>query len=373
MGFIFDYLAWRGDLTLRQSPFNAVDNVILTHLSYLPLSGIVPGPEDSRKNISIGAAAKLFGESLNNPSPGFERHLLFRDDPALFEALGSSRRYSSMELTGFTNQLDPAEGKQFAALTILTGDKHIFVAYRGTDNTLTGWKEDFNMAFSDEVPSQLEAVKYLEIMANRFKKPLRAGGHSKGGNLAVYAASFCSKSVRKRIKEIYINDAPGFSNKVIAYEGYQAIRGKIISFIPENSVVGMLFKHDYDDTVIKSSKNGILQHDVYSWEVMGNDLVRLEGINRESRFIDQTVKEWLASLNKEQFKEFTEALFVVLGSTEVNSLLELGTGWLKNVISMIQSFHGIDKHSKDMLLKTLRSLAHAARKNIRILIPNDNS
>ena len=173
MGSIFDYINWRGDLSLEQAPFNSVDNVILTHLSYLPLDGIVPEPdlgEEDKKIglISIAEMARIFAAFLheeNSQKDSRKINFMFKEDPVLIEALGESRRYGNMKLSGFVNKIDPVEEKQFAALTILTGDNYAFITYRGTDDSLVGWKEDFNMAFYDEVPSQAEAVQYLGSMA----------------------------------------------------------------------------------------------------------------------------------------------------------------------------------------------------------------
>ncbi|MDR2617592.1 MAG: DUF2974 domain-containing protein [Treponema sp.] len=368
MADIFDYLEWRGDLSLEQSPFNPVDNIILTHLSYLPLDNIVPGIDDSEA-ISLEEAARTFAKAMKKKPGHFDKLFVCPKDPLLLTALGASRRYGGMGLTGYINQIDPEVEKQFAALTILTGDKSSFITYRGTDNTLVGWKESFNMSFSAEIPAQREAVCYLEKTARQIRGPLRIGGHSKGGNLAVYAASFCSKKIRRRISEIYSNDAPGFKAHVIHSEGYKAIRDKIISFVPETSVIGMLFEHENNYTVVKSTQTGLLQHDVYSWEVAPADVVRLKRINKESRFIDRTIKEWLAGLDYKQRQSFTEALYTILSSTETSSIPELTAGWLRNAVVMIQSLTSIDDQSRDMVFKTLSALLRAAKNNIYTLLP----
>ncbi|WP_043923284.1 DUF2974 domain-containing protein [Leadbettera azotonutricia] len=368
MANIFDYLSWRGDLDFSQAPFNPVDNIILTHLSYIPFDNIVPGLED-KKVITIAEAAESFARTIRHNPARFDNIMISKDDPALLSFMGGSKRYRNLGLAAYVNQIDTIQEKQFAALTVLTARKTPFVTYRGTDNTLVGWKEDFNMSFSKEVPAQGEAVRYLEDIAEKYNGPIRIGGHSKGGNLAVYAASFCSKKVQKHICEIYNNDAPGFGPDIIKKDGYQAIKEKIFSFVPETSIIGMLFEHETNYTVVKSVQIGLLQHDVYSWEVAYNDVVRLDEVNKESRFIDRTIKEWLSSLDNKQREGFTEALFTILGSTEASSFPELGTGWLKNTAAMIQSLTSIDETSRDMLFKTIGALLGAAKNNIHTLLP----
>jgi hypothetical protein len=368
MADLFDYLKWRGDLSFRQSPFNPVDNIILTHVSYLPLDNIVPGIEDN-KTITIAETAEAFGKAILKNPDVFESFLVSKQDPDFLDALSASVRFRDMGLAGFVNQIEPDKEKQFAALTVLTGDGSSFVTYRGTDNSLVGWKEDLNMTFTAEVPAQREAVLYLERMARKISGPLRAGGHSKGGNLAVYAASFCSGGVRKRITEIYCNDAPGFSSRVIASEGYRAIQKKIISFVPESSVVGMLFEHGENYTVVKSTQLGLLQHDIYSWEVTYNDVIRLDKVNKQSRFIDKTIKEWIAGLDKEQRQGFAEALYNILNSTKASSIPELTADWFKNATLMIQSLTNINETSRDMVFKTIGALFQAAKNNLNTLLP----
>jgi hypothetical protein len=290
MAGIFDYLSWRGDLRFTQAPFNPVDNIILTHLSYLPLDGFVPGPE-YRSGITIAETAEYFSAAFNSRPESFRNTVIFKDDPRFLKILGSCERYRGLELRAYTNQFDPDQEKQFAALTIVTGDGSSFITYRGTDATLVGWKEDFNMSFSDVVPAQAEAVSYLEKMARQLRGPLRVGGHSKGGNLAVYASAFCGKKIQRRITAVYSNDAPGFTQVVINSPGYRAVQKKIRAFVPQDSVIGMLFEHEEDYTVVKSARSGLTQHDIFFWEVNHNDVIRLDEVTKGSVFIDRTLKE----------------------------------------------------------------------------------
>jgi hypothetical protein len=368
MAGIFDYLSWRGDLRFSQSPFNPVDNIILTHLAYLPLDGIVPGPEH-KSGISIGETAEYFAAAFDSRPEAFRDTLIFKDDSRLLKTLGTCGRYRSLELRGYVNQFDPDREKQFAALTIVTGDGSSFITYRGTDATLVGWKEDFNMSFSDVVPAQLEAVSYLEEMARQLRGPLQVGGHSKGGNLAVYASAFCNKKIQRRITVVYSNDAPGFTQAVIQSPGYGAIKKKIRAFIPQDSVIGMLFEHEEDYTVVKSARSGLTQHDVYFWEVNHNDVIRLNEVTKGSVFIDRTLKEWIGGLDRTRREQFTETLYNILSSTEAKSFPELGAGWLKNTILMLQSLGSLDDSTRQLMVNTLAALLKAARNNIYTLMP----
>ncbi|MCL2068167.1 MAG: DUF2974 domain-containing protein [Treponema sp.] len=367
MANIFDYLLWRGDLGFKQSPFNNVDNIIFSQLSYLPLDNIVEGPE-SEAGISIAQAAKIFAKRLKGEKSALRKQVMFKDDPALMSALGVSNRFGSCELLGFVNHVDVVQEKQFSALCIDTGDGSCFIAFRGTDTNLIGWKEDFNMSFSENVPSQIEAVNYLEKISALVKGPIRLGGHSKGGNLAIYAAAFCGKKTQNRITGIYSNDAPGFQTKVVESEGFKAIRERIHSFAPQLSVVGTFLEHGNDNSVIKSSQTGLMQHALYSWEVTHNDMVRVDNVPQTSRFVDKTLREWIAGLDFDQRQKLIDGLFTILSSTHAKSIHDLSDDWFRATGRMIQSLGNIDEPTRNIIRKTTAALFRSARNNIETLL-----
>jgi hypothetical protein len=368
MAGIFDYIAWRGDLDFRRSPFNPVDNIILTHISYFPFDHVVPGLE-KKKGISLAAAAKRISHILKKKPGALDDLLVFQDDPVLLTAMGSSERYGNLELRSYVNQIDPEVEKQFSAVSILGCGGMSLISYRGTDNTIIGWKEDFNMSYSPEIPAQREAVLYLENMAAQIRGPLCLGGHSKGGNLAVYAAAFCKEQIRRRIRVVYSNDAPGFSRDVLENPGFLKIRDRIRSFVPQSSIVGMLFEHDENYTIVKSSQTGLMQHDVFSWEVTRDDVVRLKNMSQESVFLNRTLRDWINGLDKEQRRHFSDALYEILASVGTGSIRGLGNDWLKTVSLMIQAYKGIDEPTKKIITKTISALLKAARNNLTTLLP----
>jgi hypothetical protein len=367
MAGIFDYIAWRGDLDFQRAPFNPVDNIILTHISYFPFDRIVGGPEDD-EGVTIAEAAKKITRILKKKPSAFDDELVFRDDPALLAVLGSSGRYGNLELRGYVNQIDPEAEKQFSALSILGCGEMSLISFRGTDNTIVGWKEDFNMTFSPVVPAQREAVLYLENMAPKIRGPLCLGGHSKGGNLAIYAAAFCKKNIRRRIRFIYSNDAPGFNKTVLENSGFLEIRDRIQSFVPQSSVVGMFFEHPENYTVVKSSQTGLMQHDIFSWEVRRDDVVRMKKTNPRNAFLNRTLREWLNGLDGEHRRRFADALYAILLSAETQSLPKLGEDWLRSASLMIQGYSGIDGDTRKLITKTIAAFFKAAGNNINLLL-----
>jgi len=363
MANIFDYLKWRGDLSFNTDPFNPVDNIILSQLSYLTLDNIVPQLKD-KDGISIELAVKLFDEKSREP--GFVFTSQFKEDPDLIRALGASRRFRNCQLFGYENKINNDLEQQFSALCIYTGDNHCFIAFRGTDVSLVGWKEDFNMSFLDVIPSQLEAVKYLEKMSPFIAGNIRIGGHSKGGNLAVYAASQCEKKIQHRIKAVYSNDAPGFNKKITASAGLESIKHIIYSYVPQASVIGMLMEHGFDSRVVKSSENGIMQHNLYSWEVMQNDLVGAQKTTTGSRFINNTLREWLSAQDYDQREMFIETLYHVLNDADVKSVHDFETNWIASAGKVLKSFSHIDEDTKKIITKSLFGLLNSAKNNLEI-------
>ncbi|MCI8482579.1 MAG: DUF2974 domain-containing protein [Clostridia bacterium] len=246
MANIFDYLTWRGDLTLEQSEFNEIDNLILARFSYLPFDNVLKEGEA----ITIKEAAKRF-EKLDIK----KERILQKEDIDLFPTLAGCNRFCDMKITDYINKINLKEEKQFSAITILMPDETIYISFRGTDNTLIGWKEDFNMSFQGKVPSQIDAVEYVKGVAKKYQNPLRIGGHSKGGNVAVYAASFCTEKIQERIINVYNNDGPGFHEEVIVKPSYQKMLSKIHTYVPQTSIIGRLLYHEENYTVVQSTQN----------------------------------------------------------------------------------------------------------------------
>ena len=362
MADIFEYLAWRGDLRMKSAVFNPVDSLILCRLSYIPFDGIVASSHTGGSLTIVQAAERFFSPEGEKAAAG---KVLFREDTRLLSALAQSGRFGSMRLSGYVNQIDPEEQKQFSAITVHLEDGSVFIAFRGTDNSLIGWREDFNMSYLPTVPSQHDAVAYLESAAQQAGGGLRLGGHSKGGNLAVYAASFCAEILQSRILEVYNNDGPGFDAEVISRGGYQAIKDRIHTFVPQSSVIGMLLEHEEAYTVIHSTQTGIMQHDIYSWEVTRDGFICLDTVSGSSRFIDRTLKEWVAGMDQGQRGKFFDALFEIIGATNAKTTTELTADWLKTARLLLRSLKNVDTPTRKLISHTLGSLLGAAKKSLR--------
>jgi len=365
MANLFDYVSWRGDLDFDLIPFNPVDNIVFSQLSYLPMDGIVPGP-GKNVTVSVAALAKLYAKQ--NPGLSASKDATVSRASAVVGAIGMARRYEDCGLFGYVNNTDPDAEKQFSAFCAVIGRKRssrkLLVVFRGTDTSFIGWKEDFNMSFVNSVPSQKEAVSYLEEAAKRFSYPLIVAGHSKGGNLAVYASAFCDETTQHRITAVYSNDAPGFHRETIEKKGYRTICGRIHAFVPQSSFVGMLLERGESPTVIKSTAAGLLQHDMHSWEVTRNGLVGGGELTPQSRLIHSIISEWIEKLGGKRRQQFIEALYKIIVSTNAASLADLGSDWPHAAASIIGSLKNIDGPTKKLLVEIAGELFKTARKNI---------
>jgi len=370
MSSLFDYISWRGDLDFIQSPLNPVDYVIFSQIAYLPFDGIVPGPEE-KEGISLHLAMERLKKKVESSGAIVKTVLGFDEDPAFIKAITTSDRFRNCQLFGFVNYVDTKKEFQFSAVCIYVNDGSFSVIFRGTDASFVGWKEDFNMAFLETIPSQLEAVNYLEKMAASVNGNLRIGGHSKGGNLAVYAASFCDKKTQKRVTDIYSYDAPGFYKKVVVSDGFHTVKDRIHSFIPQASVVGMLLEHGVDYKVVKSSQSGLMQHSLYSWEVTHNDMIYADDITQGSRFLKKTIREWIDSLDYEHRERFIEAIYTILNMSEIKSIHEIEGAWLLSTGRIIRSLGYIDEPTKRIIQKTIIELFRSASRNLDTLLKKE--
>lgn len=354
MANIFDYMQWR-DLSLEKVEFNEIDNLILARLSYFPFDGLIDGDEI----ITIEECYRRY------MSLGDTGRILQKEDIDLFPVLANSIRFGQMKLTNYVNKLDSMKEKQFSAITIIMPDNTIYVSYRGTDNTIVGWKEDFNMSFSDLVESQIDAANYLNNISFKYKSKIRVGGHSKGGNLAVYAAAFCNPKIQKRIINVYNNDGPGFSDKIVSSKEYKNIINKVHTYIPQTSIIGRLLNHEEETTILKSTQTGIMQHDLYTWQVLGGKFVEDE-LTNSSEFIDKTITDWLKEVEPKQREEFIDTFFEILNATQAQTMAEISSKWFLNAKTMIKTYKNMSQESKEMMTRTLSILVSIGKSNIRI-------
>ena len=366
MANLFDYLAWRGDLPLEKIPFCELDAMILARLSYLPLEVIVSA--DMAQTITIREASDRI--AVKEAS-----EYLWKGDDRLIGMLGESERFRHLKLSGFVNRIDEKKTMQFCALIIELAEDLRFLSFRGTDNTLVGWQEDFNLFYEFPVPSQEEALRYFEAVYAQLGGEWLLGGHSKGGNLAIYAASFCGEAPQRSIRAIFNMDGPGFEPKHLTDSTFEQIRERTVTYLPQSSVFGKMFEHREPRVVVQSDEHNLWQHDIYSWQVERDKLVRMPGTNSTSAFFDQTLTGFVGEMTHEERKQFVEALFRLLKSTEHETFDELAEQWLKSGGKILKSFTRLDSDTRSMILNRLFRFLKKAGGNLpdRILPTKDKN
>ncbi len=370
MASLFDYLDWRGDLTFDAAEFNEVDSMILAWLSYAALDGIVPTECSETDTITIEEATEQFLKTHDVKKIMRETVSFTKSSVLLLQKLATSQRFRALKLTGFVNQIDYKKETQFCAVTILLRKNCYAVVFRGTDEHLISWKEDFNMSFLPVIPAQNMALSYLEDVAERLRGKLYVCGHSKGGNLAVYAGVRANFRTRRKILDIYNHDGPGFYDLNILGDAYEEMLPKIHSFVPETAVVGMLLERVGEYKVVKSSNKGLLQHDAMSWEVLGPNFVTVNSISDTSRMVNDILKNWLKEISNEERANFVDTLYKILDASQAKSIDDLNAekGRIANVI--LKELNGLDKETRTMLGKTIATLF---REGNQVLKTNRNN
>lgn len=354
MANIMDYLEWRGDLNFLADAFNEVDNLILAQLVYVDFAGIVPGPEEDGM-ISLKEASKRFWEGHDRREV-LSHVSMTKSAPFLMEKMAQTDRFQSAQLYGYINDVSDEEQSQFSVVCIRLSDESLYVAFSGTDDTIVGWRENFNMGFLDTTPGQLKAVDYLNAAVKESDRIVRVGGHSKGGNLAVYASVKCKEQVRQKIVSVYNNDGPGFSREMIESEAYQSMQPKISTIMPESSIVGMLLVHQGDYEVVKSENSGAQQHDVMSWNVMGKSPVYVEQVALKSVMLDETLKNWLYQLSNEERQQLVDAAFMVLKEANIKTVDDFYNSKWKVLQELIRAQSRLPEETQKLFLRAVRLL-----------------
>lgn len=368
MGTVLDYLKEYGDYTLVEKPFGEVDSLILSQFSYLKFDEMLPETgEGASPTVSL---EEMFRHEKYDSLYGDERYR--RDNTALFLGMLGGRRFHDTRIMNYVNQIDLDTEMQFSAVTILLPDGTVYVAFRGTDETIVGWKEDLNLAFSEPVPGQRMSVEYLNHTAGTFEGDFCVGGHSKGGNLAVYASMNCHKEVRGRIRTIYDHDGPGFRPEVKAQGAYEEIAGRIRKTVPRSSLVGMLLYSEGEYAVVESKTIGLAQHNPYTWLVNEDAFRYVEDIHSGRKFMDAALNQWILSLSQEEMHTFVDTFYQVILASETDNLIDFTANWHKSLHRIRMALKEIDQQTEKIILQILRALFDTISVNLKERFRNRN-
>jgi hypothetical protein len=360
MGTILDYLREYGDYTLEEKPFGDVDSLILSQLAYLKFDGMVPGIAEDAPMVTL---RDLVHHEHYQELYADERYR--EDNTALFQGIYHSKRFGGLQIGCYVNRIELELQTQFSAVVFRLSNGMYYVAFRGTDENIVGWKEDLNLAFSEPVPGQLMSVWYLEQAARRIRGDFCVGGHSKGGNLAVYASMYCDEETRRRIRVIYDHDGPGFRPEVKAKSAYGEIEGRIRKTVPRSSLVGMLLYTDGAYQVVESKTIGLAQHIPYTWLVDGDEFRFVDEIRAGRKFMDEALNEWILSLSQEQVHVFVDTLYQIVLASETDNLIDFTGNWSKSLHLIGAALKDVDSETAKKIIQIMKALFEIVSANAR--------
>ncbi|MBF0779976.1 MULTISPECIES: Mbeg1-like protein [unclassified Granulicatella] len=341
MTTIFDYLNWRGDLTFKQAPFNEIDSLILTRFCYLPLDNIVTNTPQTLHCI---------GKHFFNLNRQNHPDVVMPEDITLLRLMMQTRRFKSLLLQHYINTIDYDHEEQFSALLIQLNKTTSYVAFRGTDLTLVGWKEDLNLAFKSSIPSYHSAVAYLNALEDVLHHHVILGGHSKGGHLALYAGLFTQMAIRSKLIAIHNFDGPGFPDDILQLPQYQTLKPIMRTYA---AIVGYIFKHNHTFITIDSSAKDFSKHDTYTWNVTHHVITRSAHIPKSAIALTHVLDYLFSRLSTQQIQHLIDSVYQMALSSHISTITELQKLDFKRISALIKSYNQLTKEDTALIHKCI--------------------
>ena len=347
---MLDYIKEFGHVSFEERAFSEIDALVLTELEYLPLEKVVPSDENGENFVTVKEIAEYMQE---------HKQELFDENPMMMteerhevsQVVATASRYQGLKFFGVVSEWDKDTTKQFAAITVEVEPSVRLVIFRGTDDTLIGWKEDFLMTYSPLVAAQTDAKEYLAKQASLFDGDLMVSGHSKGGNLAIYAAATQEEDVQLRIVDIFCFDSPGLYRSVLETKGYQNIVPLAMRYIPQDSLVGLMLESEVPYVIVKSNATGAMQHSAMTWEIEDGQFIKMEKLTKNSQLNDQTFKKWTESVSDEELELFWNVFFELLFSVGIDTVNDLYGQFMHYVQEFLKAAGNMDEEKRELLTR----------------------
>ena len=347
---MLDYIKEFGHVSFEERAFSEIDALVLTELEYLPLEKVVPSDENGENFVTVKEIAEYMQE---------HKQELFDENPMMItqerhevsQVIADAPRFQSLKFFGVVSKWDKDTTKQFAAVTVEVEPSVRLVVFRGTDETLIGWKEDFLMTYSPLVAAQTDAKEYLAKQASLWGGDLMISGHSKGGNLAIYAAATQEEDVQLRIVDIFCFDSPGLYRSVLETKGYQNIVPLAMRYIPQDSLVGLMLESEVPYVIVKSNATGAMQHSAMTWEIEDGQFIKMEKLTKNSQLNDQTFKKWTESVSDEELELFWNVFFELLFSVGIDTVNDLYGEFMHYVQEFLKAAGNMDEEKRELLTR----------------------
>lgn len=360
MSHIVSYIKRQQEKTFFEEPFNEVDALVLSQFIYLKLDGLVPTNSEKKEAVYLYEIADAM-----DYEKVFMDERYRKDNVELFEAMVKSKRFRRMRMNYFSDITSVLAETQFTALTVFLEDGPTVVIYRGTDETMVGWKEDFNMIFKEPVTGQSLSALYLQQVSEQFEGDFIVTGHSKGGNFAVYASMNAGDRVQDRIEKVYSFDSPGFRPEILESVDFNKIKDRIIKYLPHSSIFGVLLQSKENYQIVECFSIGVLQHNPYNWQISGNEFKKVDKLDRSSLFLNETYNEWLYGLSDEELHAYSEIWYQVMQEANITTMLQFTQEPGKALASLIDAIRETDDQTKEMAKELAHGLMEVAKDNIR--------
>ena len=349
---MYEYLKWRGDISFAEKRFCEIDSIILSMIVYVDYDalGLTDGAclSDLARDYCLDNEYNSVKLGLIVPSKKINK---------LFCSAAKTRRFGSARVSDYIAKTSEDEVCQFAAATYHLQGKRMVISFRGTDDTLIGWREDFCLSYVDEVPAQRLAREYLDAIAKKYPdERIYVVGHSKGGNLSLYAATKASPDVKERIVRVYCHDGPGLSYSNISSPDFAAIKRKVEIYLPQSSVVGTMFERGDKYVVVRSSALGAVQHDPFSWELDGPVFIRLSSLSERGKKNEEQFRERMKQMSAEEKREFVDLFFSIVSSTGAKTLSDFSGKGIKRIAVVLKNYSGLEKEKRELMISLLLRL-----------------
>lgn len=354
---LIEYVRIYGNLSLAECPFTTEDALALSEFCYLKFESIVGGLDKEPMTL-------LDVNRHPNRADLFMDKRYVRDNSALYEAILESDRFRDMTVGYHVNEIDYDKGTQFSAITFFLPDGRAAVTFRGTDETMVGWQEDFEMVLKKPIYGQQLAVQYLADVAKRTTGRMIVLGHSKGGNLSVYSTMKCEDDVLNRIDQIYNFDGPGFRPEVLVENNYERIKPKVLKFIPKSSPVGLLLDTPGEAVIIEAKTMGATQHNPYNWIIKEGKLQKTT-LTEQHELMMQTFNEWMLSLDDERLPQFVSTLCWLLDATAAETTIEFQDDVAAHARALFKAGQEVDDEMKEKTQELIRSYFDLASGMVR--------
>jgi len=353
-----DYIEWRGDVPLTATGFSHIDNLVLATLAFINFEGIISSSHTDGP-IPLSLVAERFFADPEKPKEDYGFIFPTKDFIRLLSAAAESVRYGDIGVSAYVNRVDYEGVEQFGAVTFSLPDGNVYIAFKGTDDNIVAWKEDFLLSYAFPIRAQRSALAYLEEAAVSKGGGIYVGGHSKGGNLAFYSAAYASADVKERLVRVWSNDGPGFYRRVVNGEAYQSVRDRFVAVLPEDSIIGRLFDNDASEQIImRAQERGLLQHNPFTWQIKGGDFIRAEKFTDDSTVIRRAFRKYLSEIDGKGREDFVCAFFALLEASEAKTLTDLAKDSFASLPAALKKLGGLTRSQRDMLFSFVSFLVN---------------